>query len=122
MATPGMGAPGMGTPSSAQRLPPEVNRILYIRNLPFNISAEEMYKIFGDYGPIRQIRQCAAGWLACDQPFESAHLQRFTSCADTRRDFAVDDSQLSSVFYTSLGKVGRACKIGCVLRLTPVAQ
>lgn len=38
------------------RLPPEVNRVLYVRNLPFNISSEEMYEIFGKYGAIRQIR------------------------------------------------------------------
>jgi len=38
------------------RLPPEVNRILYIRNLPYKITAEEMYDIFGKYGAIRQIR------------------------------------------------------------------
>mmetsp|Transcript_9496 Transcript_9496/g.17118 ORF Transcript_9496/g.17118 Transcript_9496/m.17118 type:complete len:128 (-) Transcript_9496:84-467(-) len=38
------------------RLPPEVNRVLYIRNLPFNITSEEMYDIFGKYGGIRQIR------------------------------------------------------------------
>lgn len=38
------------------RLPPEVNRVLYVRNLPFNISSEEMYDIFGKYGPVRQIR------------------------------------------------------------------
>ncbi|GLC42642.1 Splicing factor 3B subunit 6 [Pleodorina starrii] len=39
-----------------QRLPPEVNRALFVRNLPFNISSEEMYDIFGKYGPVRQIR------------------------------------------------------------------
>ncbi|QQP54775.1 Pre-mRNA branch site p14-like protein [Caligus rogercresseyi] len=33
-----------------------VNRVLYIRNLPYKISAEEMYDIFGKYGAIRQIR------------------------------------------------------------------
>jgi len=38
------------------RLPPEVNRALYVRNLPFKISADEMYDIFGKFGPIRQIR------------------------------------------------------------------
>ena len=38
------------------RLPPEVNRALYVKNLPFKITAEEMYDIFGKYGAIRQIR------------------------------------------------------------------
>ncbi|XP_041360611.1 splicing factor 3B subunit 6-like [Gigantopelta aegis] len=38
------------------RLPPEVNRILYIKNLPYKITGEEMYDIFGKYGAIRQIR------------------------------------------------------------------
>mmetsp|Transcript_2037 Transcript_2037/g.3486 ORF Transcript_2037/g.3486 Transcript_2037/m.3486 type:complete len:126 (+) Transcript_2037:120-497(+) len=38
------------------RLPPEVNRVLYVRNLPFNISADEMYDIFGKYGALRQVR------------------------------------------------------------------
>ena len=32
------------------RLPPEVNRILFVKNLPFKITAEEMYDIFGKYG------------------------------------------------------------------------
>ncbi|XP_077161031.1 splicing factor 3B subunit 6 isoform X1 [Paroedura picta] len=48
-------SPGPAQPLGI-RLPPEVNRILYIRNLPYKITAEEMYDIFGKYGPIRQIR------------------------------------------------------------------
>ena len=35
------------------RLPPEVNRVLYVRNLPYKITGEEMYDIFGKYGAIR---------------------------------------------------------------------
>ena len=42
--------------SSQSRLPPEVNRILYVRNLPFKITAEELYAIFGKYGAVYQIR------------------------------------------------------------------
>ncbi len=38
------------------RLPPEINRVLYVRNLPYKITADEMYDIFGKYGAIRQIR------------------------------------------------------------------
>ncbi|VWU48946.1 splicing factor 3B subunit 6, putative [Hepatocystis sp. ex Piliocolobus tephrosceles] len=39
------------------RLPAEVSRILYVRNLPYKISAEELYDIFGKYGTVRQIRK-----------------------------------------------------------------
>lgn len=38
------------------QLPPEVNPILYIRNLSYKIIAEEMYDILGKYGPICLIR------------------------------------------------------------------
>ena len=41
---------------NVQKLPREVNRALYIRNLPYKITSEEMYDIFGKYGSIRQIR------------------------------------------------------------------
>ncbi|KAM0683330.1 Splicing factor 3B subunit 6 [Mitosporidium daphniae] len=37
-------------------LSPEVNRILFVRNLPFKISAEDLFDLFGKYGTIRQIR------------------------------------------------------------------
>lgn len=43
-------------PRTYNRLPPEVNRILYVRNLPFKISSDDLYDIFGKYGAIRQIR------------------------------------------------------------------
>lgn len=32
------------------------NQILFVRNLPYKIGAEEMYELFGKYGAIRQIR------------------------------------------------------------------
>mmetsp|Transcript_13346 Transcript_13346/g.17482 ORF Transcript_13346/g.17482 Transcript_13346/m.17482 type:complete len:132 (-) Transcript_13346:215-610(-) len=46
----------VGRRHTNSRLPPEVNRILFVRNLPFKITAEELYDIFGKYGAIFQIR------------------------------------------------------------------
>merc|ERR1719352_1258209 len=53
----GEGGPGLAYGRRNVRLPPEVNRILYVRNLPYKISADELYDIFGKYGSIRQIRR-----------------------------------------------------------------
>ena len=39
------------------RLPPEVNRIIFVRNLPYKLGAEELYGIFGKFGAIYQIRR-----------------------------------------------------------------
>lgn len=40
------------------RLPPEVNRILFVKGLPYDITSDEIYDLFGKYGPIRQVRLC----------------------------------------------------------------
>ncbi|RKO97950.1 hypothetical protein CXG81DRAFT_29844 [Caulochytrium protostelioides] len=36
--------------------PNEANRILFVRNLPFQATSEDLYDLFGKYGAIRQIR------------------------------------------------------------------
>jgi len=46
----------MARSRAGMKLPPEVNRMLYIKNLPYKITTEEMYDIFGKFGAIRQIR------------------------------------------------------------------
>ncbi|KAL1613587.1 putative pre-mrna branch site protein p14 [Diplodia seriata] len=39
------------------KLAPEVNRALFVKNLSYNVSPEELFDLFGKFGPVRQIRQ-----------------------------------------------------------------
>jgi len=43
--------------SRGGKLAPEVNRALFVKNLSYNVTPEELFDLFGKYGPIRQIRQ-----------------------------------------------------------------
>ncbi|CAG7848850.1 SubName: Full=Uncharacterized protein {ECO:0000313/EMBL:KIM29438.1} [Serendipita indica DSM 11827] len=38
------------------KLPPGANRILFVKNLSYSITGEDLYDLFGRYGGIRQIR------------------------------------------------------------------
>lgn len=46
----------------------EIHEFFLRRNLPFNITSEEMYDIFGKYGAIRQIRLCVRRTRLTDSP------------------------------------------------------
>ena len=41
---------------SRNKLAPEANRILFVKNLSFNVDNAALFDLFGKYGPIRQIR------------------------------------------------------------------
>jgi hypothetical protein len=38
------------------KLPPGANRILFVKNLNYQITGDDLYDLFGRYGSIRQIR------------------------------------------------------------------
>ena len=38
------------------KLPPGANRILFVKNLHYQITGDDLYDLFGRYGSIRQIR------------------------------------------------------------------
>jgi pre-mRNA branch site protein p14 len=38
------------------KLPPGANRMLFVKNLNYTITGEDLYDLFGRYGSIRQIR------------------------------------------------------------------
>ncbi|QIW99612.1 hypothetical protein AMS68_005130 [Peltaster fructicola] len=39
------------------KLAPEVNRALFVKNLGYNVSTQELFDLFAKFGPVRQIRQ-----------------------------------------------------------------
>ncbi|KAK9475674.1 RNA-binding domain-containing protein [Lipomyces japonicus] len=42
--------------SSIGRRNPEANRILFVKNLSYTVTSQELYDLFGKFGSIRQIR------------------------------------------------------------------
>lgn len=48
-----------GMKSKVIKLPPEVNRFVFVKNLPSKITADELYDIFSKFGPVQQIRKGA---------------------------------------------------------------
>ncbi|KAG6378764.1 hypothetical protein JVT61DRAFT_13038 [Boletus reticuloceps] len=49
-------ATAMAAPRPTSKLPPGANRILFVKNLNYQITGEDLYDLFGRYGSIRQIR------------------------------------------------------------------
>ncbi|KAL6891173.1 hypothetical protein HDV57DRAFT_484719 [Trichoderma longibrachiatum] len=43
--------------SRGGKLAPEVNRALFVKNLSYTVTPEELFDLFGKFGPIRQVRQ-----------------------------------------------------------------
>ncbi|KAG9511679.1 hypothetical protein KCU77_g12839, partial [Aureobasidium melanogenum] len=43
--------------SRGGKLAPEVNRALFVKNLNYNVSPDDLFELFGKFGPVRQIRQ-----------------------------------------------------------------
>ena len=42
--------------SRSNKLAPEANRILFVKNLAYDIDSAALFDLFGKFGPIRQIR------------------------------------------------------------------
>jgi len=43
--------------SRGGKLAPEVNRALFVKNLSYNVTPEDLFELFGKFGAVRQIRQ-----------------------------------------------------------------
>ncbi|KAK7203924.1 RNA recognition domain-containing protein [Myxozyma melibiosi] len=41
---------------NTRKVSAEINRILFVKNLSYNVTSEELYDLFGRFGSIRQIR------------------------------------------------------------------
>lgn len=46
----------MAAARPTSKLPPGANRILFVKNLNYTITGEDLYDLFGRYGSIRQVR------------------------------------------------------------------
>ena len=89
-----------------KRLPPEVNRILFVKNLPYSITAEEIYDLFGKYGALRQVRIGNAGdtkgtaFVVYEEILDAKNAQEHLS------GFNVGGRYLIVLYHNTKGKEG----------------
>ncbi|KAK9472448.1 uncharacterized protein V1510DRAFT_417543 [Dipodascopsis tothii] len=46
----------MATMATNRKIAAEFNRILFVKNLSYSVTSDELYELFGKFGSIRQIR------------------------------------------------------------------
>lgn len=61
MSTPSTPSTAVSKTQRIVKLAPEVNKIIFVRNLPYKITDEELYQVFSRFGPVRQIRKGTKG-------------------------------------------------------------
>lgn len=71
----------------------------FCRNLPYKVSAEDMYELFGKYGAVRQIRVYSPSSIA-------AHRLMFCVCRGTNKD----TRGTAYVVYEDLFDAKNACE------------
>ena len=100
-------AAAVGAPLDARsarrsaHLPPQVTRVLFVRNLPARITGEELYSIFGRCGGIRQVRlgdpknskTKGTAFVVMDDIFDAQ------AAVETLSGFGVGGRYLSVVYY-----------------------
>ena len=87
--------------AKVNKLPPEVNKIIFVRNLPYKITPEELYDVFGKFGPIRQIRKGKTGdnkgtaFVVYEDIFDAK------TAVESLKGFNVAGRYLHALYYTS---------------------
>ncbi len=61
MSTPSNASTTASKPQRIVKLAPEVNKIIFVRNLPYKITDDELYQVFTRFGSVRQIRKGSKG-------------------------------------------------------------
>lgn len=83
-----------------RRLPPEVNRILFVRNLPYKLTAEDLYDLFGKYGCV-----CPRGVISV---VSHAHMYN-RAIRQIRIGSASDNKGTAYVVYEDIYDAKTAC-------------
>ncbi|KAM0719305.1 hypothetical protein Q7P37_005210 [Cladosporium fusiforme] len=97
--------------SRTSRLAPEVNRALFVKNLNYAVSTEELFDLFGQFGPIRYALPIAPGHPAhepTDHPHQPDHLLTSDS-RQIRQGIANNTKGSAYVVYEDVNDAKSAC-------------
>jgi len=77
----------------------EASRILFVRNVPFKATGEDLYKVFGKYGLIRQIRMGNAKNTKGSAFVVYHDVYEARSAMDALVGFSVDGRYLDLLYF-----------------------
>ncbi len=83
------------------RLAPEVNKIIYVRNLPYKITSDELYDVFGRFGPIQQIRKGTVGDKKGTAFIVYKDIYNAKEAVETLNGFNVGGRYLVALYYNA---------------------
>ena len=90
----------MAEATPVPRLPAEVKRIVYVKQLPNKVTGDDLYELFGRFGSIRQIRMGTTPATRGKAYVVYDEVQEAKRCVDSLTGYNYQGRYLVASFFT----------------------
>ncbi|KAJ5387366.1 hypothetical protein N7509_009907 [Penicillium cosmopolitanum] len=93
----------------SRKLAPEANRILFVKNLNYNVTAEQLFDLFGKFGPIRYGIARVPSFLCSTTWMDTPLTLSFLKTRQIRQGIANNSKGTAFVVYEDVHDAKQAC-------------